>query len=353
MKPIRVNVLSESQYWGKGQGVHTAFMDTVEMLRKRGDVEVLVNSRRACDVLHAHTFGPLYWSLMGRYPRRRLMSAHVVPASMEGSLLGWQVWGKPFARYMVAAYNSAEVVIAVAPAVRRTLESLGVTSRQVVITNPVNLDKFRPNLVWRKKGRRRLGLKAGERAVLCVGQIQPRKGVADFISAARANPSLTFVWAGGRPFSVATESYGELNRLIRQAPPNVRFPGIFELAVMPEVYNAADLFFFPSFQENCALAIVEAAACGLPLLLRELEDYHELYGTSFLSARDARGFGRRIRDALSSPVKAAPWTRRSLVMAKRFDVRVLSARLVETYRNVVERDLRRQRLLKHLRARKE
>src|SRR3954466_4242159 len=142
---LKINVLSESEYGGRGQGVHTAFVDTVEMLRKRKDVEVFVNSRKSCDVLHAHTFGPLYWALMGRYRNRRLMSAHVVPASMEGSLLGWQYWGKIFSRYIVRVYNSADVVIAVAPAVKRTLREIGVKSRQVVITNPVNLQKFRPS----------------------------------------------------------------------------------------------------------------------------------------------------------------------------------------------------------------
>jgi 1,2-diacylglycerol-3-alpha-glucose alpha-1,2-galactosyltransferase len=347
---LKINVLSESEYGGRGQGVHTAFVDTVEMLRRRGDVEVLVNSRKPCDVLHAHTFGPLYWSLMGRYRYRRLMSAHVVPASMEGSILGWQYWGRLFARYIVAAYNSASVVIAVAPAVRRTLKDIGVKSRQVVITNPVNLSKFKPSPALKARGRRLLGLKPGDRVALCVGQIQPRKGVEDFILAARANPGVQFVWAGGRPFSVLTESYAAMNKLMKKAPHNVHFKGMFDLDQMPEIYNAADLFYFPSFQENCALAIAEAAACGLPLLLRDLADYHELYGPNFLAAADSRGFALRVEEFFAKPALRARYRRKSLTMVKRFDVKILCEKLVETYHQLARRDERRQRLLQHLRT---
>jgi 1,2-diacylglycerol-3-alpha-glucose alpha-1,2-galactosyltransferase len=351
-KPFRINVVSESQYFGQGQGVHTAFMDTVEMLRKQPGVEVLVNSTEACDVMHAHTLGPLYWALAPRYRHRRLLSAHVVPASMEGSLVGWKLWGGAFARFLKTAYNSADVVIAVAPAVQRTLKALGVRSRQVVITNPVNLKKFRPSRELRASGRRLLGLKAGDKVALCVGQIQPRKGVEDFVRAAEKNPGVQFVWVGGRPFSVMTDAYAAMNRLVEGARPNVHFKGLYPLERMPEIYNAADLFYFPSFQENCALAIAEAAACGLPLLLRELPDYRELYGRHFLGAEDQADFALTIRRFFAQAGKRAAWRRSSLAMVKRFDVQALGDNLLETYRAVLKRSERRKQLLQHLKGRK-
>ena len=60
---------------------------------------------------------------------------------------------------------------------------------------------------------------------------------------------------------------------------------------MPYYYSAADLFFFPSWQENCALAINEAMACGIPMLLKDNIEYEPLYGKdSYLKATDAQGY---------------------------------------------------------------
>jgi len=335
-KLLSINVVSESVYGSEGQGVHTAFVDTVEMLKRRSDVTVKVNSFDRCDVMHAHTFGPLYWAIAPRYRHRRVMSAHVVPDSVAGSLVGWRLWQGLFTRYIRFAYNSVSTVVAVAPAVRRTLKEIGVRTRMEVITNPVDLKRFKPDAKLRREGRELLGLKPAQKVALCVGQIQPRKGVAEFVAAGRANPGITFVWVGGRPFGKLTDAYKGMNELMEEAPKNVHFAGMFALDRMPSLYNAADMLYFPSVQENCALAITEAAACGLPLLLRELDDYHELYGDSFFSAKDTPSFALAVKQAFASRAKMAAMRRKSLAMAKRFDVGVLVEKLVGVYRQLAE-----------------
>jgi 1,2-diacylglycerol-3-alpha-glucose alpha-1,2-galactosyltransferase len=330
-RPLRINMVSESVYGFQGQGVHTAFVNFMAMLKNKKGVEILVNSKEPCDILHCHTLGPLYWMLRGRSGGKRVMSAHVVPGSIEGSIVGWKLWGPLFNRYMVAAYNSADLVIPVAPAVKRVLAEIGVKSRQEMLPNPIDLGAFKPSAALRAKGRKRLGLKPGAKVALCVGQIQPRKGVSDFLQSAAAHPEIHFVWAGGRPFSVLTEAYMELNSQIKAAGPNVHFPGILGLDVMPEIYNAADVFYFPSFQENCALAIAEAAACGLPLLLRELSDYRELYGKGYLTAGDQAGFRDQLKNVFSKASLRQSYRRQSIAMAKNFSSRHLADELLALY----------------------
>lgn len=333
MKPLRVNVLSESVYGKEGQGVHTAFVDTVAMLKSRPDVEVQVNGREPADVVHAHTFGPLYWLRRHTAPRR-IMSAHVIPESMEGSLVGWRWWQGAFTRYITLAYNSVHAVVAVSPAVARRLREIGVKRRVEVVPNPVDRAAFRSDPALRASGRQMLHLDPSVKVALCVGQIQPRKGVADFAAAAEACPEVKFVWIGGRPFGRLTDSYSDMNRIMEAGPGNLVFAGTFDLTDMPALYCAADLFFFPSFQENCALAIVEAAASGLPLLLRELPEYRELYGDSFLSATDAAGFIQAIRAFFSLPETHAEWRSRALRMAGQYDSRVICDTLVKLYQEV-------------------
>jgi 1,2-diacylglycerol-3-alpha-glucose alpha-1,2-galactosyltransferase len=40
---LRIHVISDTAYFMKGQGVHTAFVDCVDLLKARDDVEVIVN----------------------------------------------------------------------------------------------------------------------------------------------------------------------------------------------------------------------------------------------------------------------------------------------------------------------
>ena len=57
-----------------------------------------------------------------------------------------------------------------------------------------------------------------EFVVTCVGQIQPRKGIYDFIETAEKCPDITFVWVGGTPFKGLTAEYKKLQTVVKNAP---------------------------------------------------------------------------------------------------------------------------------------
>ncbi len=331
---LSVNILSESEGF-EAQGVHTAFLDMVEALRARKDVEVLVNSSRRCSLLHAHTFGPRYWLRRGPYAGRRIMTAHVVPGSFIGSLALARYWAPLSDFYLKLAYNSADVVLCVAPQVARDLKAIGVRSRLEVLTNPVNAARFHPDPAKRAQGRRLLGLPEEAKVCLCVGQVQPRKGVAEFLETAALLPECRFVWLGGRPFGRLTADFGALNRRLAQAPTNAAFPGVFSLEQMPALYHAADLFFFPSYQENCALAINEAMACGIPMLLRDNPEHAELYGPSFLKALDAPGYAGQITAFFSDKDLREELKANSLAAARNFGVDRFTEKLVGIYKSLL------------------
>ena len=59
---------------------------------------------------------------------------------------------------------------------------------------------------------------------------------------------------------------------------------------MPFAYAASDVMLFPSYQENCPLAPLEAAACGLPVVFRDIEEYELLYEQQYLKAKNNSGF---------------------------------------------------------------
>lgn len=56
------------------------------------------------------------------------------------------------------------------------------------------------------------------------------------------------------------------------------FPGYIPSAKMPLLYNAADLFLYPSLRESFGLPILEAMACGVPVITSNTSSMPEIAG---------------------------------------------------------------------------
>ena len=294
---MKLHIASETQYMIQGNGVHTAFVDHVELMNSKEDVDIVINNEGEGDVYHCHTYGPFYFWKGLPYKGRRVHTVHVIPDSIKGSLPMWRLF-MPFVKwYFKQVYSFADVCIAISPRVEEAIRETGANTEIVKIYNPIPTERWRNSPEKRAMGRKMLGLKEDEFVVLGVGQLQARKGVEDFIAVAEALPNARFVWAGGRPFKAMTEGIARIDKRIASAPSNIQFTGMYNLDVMPLVYAAADMLLFPSFQENCPLAPIEAAACGLPVVFRDIKEYRSLYEHPYLSGvtvNDFIGLTRRI-----------------------------------------------------------
>ncbi len=331
---LRIHVASETAYIMKGQGVHTAFVDAVNLLKSQDDVEVIVNQEGLGDVLHCHTYGPYFFWKGRKYKGRRIFTVHVIPDSIKGSLPAWHLF-MPFVRwYFKRVYSYADVCIAISPMVEEAIRALKANTRIVRIYNPIPMEKYRPSPEKRAAGRSLLGLKDDEFVVLGVGQLQARKGVEDFIDIAEAVPKAKFVWAGGRPFGLMTEGIHKLNNRIAKTGGRIQFPGLFELDQMPLIYNAADILLFPSYQENCPLVPVEAAAGGLPVVYRDIREYRELYEHPYLKAGDTAAFVAMTKKLMNDHAFYLEAQRISQQLIEQFDQQQVRRKLIALYREL-------------------
>lgn len=287
---MKIHVISETPFIMKATGVHTAFMDHIELLKEKDDVEVVVNDEGTGDVFHGHTYG-LYYLWKGRkYKGRRVFTAHVIPDSIKGSLPAWWLF-MPFIRLgLKIVYSYADVCIAISPMVEKAIIDSGAKTRVVNISNPVHLETWKRTEENRKNGRKMLRIDENEFVVLGVGQLTGRKGVDDFLDVAEAIPQVKFVWAGGRPFGGFTEGIKRIDERFNNAGSNVLNAGQIALQDMPLIYAAGDLLLFPSYQENCPLAPIEAAACGMPVIYRDIEEYKSLYKYPYLKSSSIEEF---------------------------------------------------------------
>ena len=335
-KQPRIHVISETPLMMKGQGVHTAFVDCVDLLKAHGDVEVVVNGEGWGDLMHAHTYGPYYFWKGRRYRGRRVLTVHVIPDSIKGSLPLWPLF-MPFVRsYLRRVYCYADVCIAISPTVGKAIRDLKATTRIVQIPNPMRVERFAPSPELRAAGRTRLGLSEDAFVVLGVGQVEGRKGVEDFLNVAKACPDLIFVWVGGRPFGVMTEGIARLNKRIRGAGKHVKFAGPFELEDMPAIYNAADLLLFPSYQETFGLAPLEAAAAGLPVIYRDIPEYAQLYKHPYLKAKEAEEFIALTKRMAGDPAFREKGRSISKTLLTQFDKDGIRKQLLALYWEILE-----------------
>lgn len=329
---MRINIISESEFFPKNHGVHTAYLNHVAMLKKLG-IEVVTNSLKRADVVHIETIGPFGLYKLLSSPKA-VVSAHVIPASFEGSLIGAAYWLGAAKTYLRFFYNKASLVLAVGPKVKTQLNEIGVTQRIEILPNAIDTIMFRNDEKLRMLGRKRFGLNKDDRVILSVGQVQSRKGIKDFIKIAQELQQLTFIWVGNQPFGALTAKSEELQQLLKSPPKNFILAGGVPYLRMPQVYNAADIFFLPSYQENASMSIIEAASCGLPLILRNLEEYRLLYKKGYFADHKNSEFKIHIKRLFSDRNLFEQQKKESLKLAQKFSYDALGNKLLKYYQNL-------------------
>lgn len=184
--------------------------------------------------------------------------------------------------------------------------------------------------------------------ILCVARLQPHKNLVRLIDAfARVKRSrvalhrLVIVgkvgWKGEDVLRAAEASgLGEQVRFVNGHVPEDD---------LPKFYSAADLFIFPSLFEGFGLPIVEAMACGTPVLSSRATSLPEVAGDAAIlfDPLNVVEMADAIADALGNPALLGSLRARGLERASRFTweraadelAAVYRGALVETQRPVV------------------
>ncbi|QFG68507.1 glycosyltransferase family 4 protein [Ornithinimicrobium pratense] len=329
---------SESDISVQGHGVHTAYIELADALERRDDITLVrgrYRSRVECDVYHLHTIGAAMWRKL-RDPRaKKVVSAHVIPDSLVGSIRLARHWRPVARRYMQWFYTRADKVLAVSSTVARALEDeLKVPKDRIeVLHNTIDMQAYRTTPRDRAAARQRLQLAQDAFVVVGVGQVQPRKRVDVFHELARQQPGTVFIWVGGIPFKHLGAEHGSMRRLVERAPDNLLVTGVLPHPQVKTYLQAADVFCLPAEQENHPMCILEAAGVGLPIVARDLPEYDDTFGDDLLRCADDT-FAAAISLLRADRCERARWRQRSARIANRFDSSAAAERLVGIYRDL-------------------
>lgn len=251
------------------------------------------------DLLHLQWIGPRslrYARLAHQRGKPVALTVHTTPDLIEGAFTMSHALVSPYRRYLRWFMRHVDLLITPSQQAAESLRPLAAGKRIHVFSGGIDLDRFSFDEETRAQYRSKHSL--NRPTVLSVGQVIPRKGVQTFLDVARLLPQFDFLWIGPRvsPFLFYNPRF---NRIVRNHPKNVRFLG-FEPNI-EQAYCGCDLLFHPSHAESLGLVILEAAAVGLPLVVRRLPVYRSWLedGTNCRMADSAQEFASAISYILS------------------------------------------------------
>ena len=225
------------------------------------------------DAVHINTVLPdaVVTALLARLRGRKVVwYGHSTMEDFRGSFRGSDLLAPLFRRWLTFCYGLGDVVLTPTPYSRRLLAGYGLRKPVYSLSNCVDVDFFHPDAAAKDTFRKRYHLGANEKTVISVGHTIARKGLPEFLELARRMPDVRFLWFGWTDPRLVPAA---ITRAIRNAPPNVLFPGFVDRERLREAYQGADVFAFLSHEETEGIVVLEALACGIPTVLRDIPVY--------------------------------------------------------------------------------
>ncbi len=171
--------------------------------------------------------------------------------------------------------------------------------------------------------------------VLFVGSLRPFKQPQLLLDAAVRFPQADFVLAGEGLMADELKA-----RIERERLRNVRLTGLLAAEQLKQQYQRADIFLFPSAWEGSPKVLLEAAACGLPVIARR--DYQPetvIHGqTGFLTSSDDEVFSR-LQELLSHSDRRREFGEAGRKHGELFDWGPITRRWEEVFLDLISRKM--------------
>ena len=169
--------------------------------------------------------------------------------------------------------------------------------------------------------------------VLFVGSLRPFKQPQLVLQAAARFSEADFILAGEGFMADELKTRVERERL-----GNVRLAGLLAAEELKQQYQQADIFLFPSTWEGSPKVLLEAAACGLPVIARNNYQPETVVDgeSGYLVGSDAELFGR-LGELLGSPEQRRKFGEAARKHSQKFDWDPITRRWEEVFLDLISR----------------
>lgn len=174
--------------------------------------------------------------------------------------------------------------------------------------------------------------------IFSVSTLQPRKNHVRLIQAFAAlsqslDASLQLVIAGGKGW-LYDSIFAEVER--RGLQERVRFPGFVADADLPALYSAARVLAYPSLYEGFGLPLLEAMACGTPVVTSTASCLPEVAGDAALLVDpfDVPALASALERTIADEALRAGLIARGFARARAFTWEAAARQLIDLYRRL-------------------
>jgi glycosyltransferase involved in cell wall biosynthesis len=304
-----------------------------------GQVEIARQARRlALDAVHDPTGAiPLLLAGAARVTTIHDAIPYIYPRT--SSRLDWliyRVWlpraGRAVAAVVTVSWQSREDI----------LTHLSVPPERVAVVPLAPGRQFRPlSAAEVAPALRQCGIERPY--ILYVGALEPRKNLPRLLAAyaqlRRWSDRWRLVIVGARKW-VSSPIFDAVRQLGLE--PHVTFTGYVADEHLPALYAGADLFTFPSLYEGFGLPVLEAMACGAPVVTSHTSSLPEVAGDAaiLIDPTDVAQIAAAMWLVLSQPALADALRERGLARAAQFSWERTARETVAVYETAIERSKR-------------
>jgi len=173
----------------------------------------------------------------------------------------------------------SEKVIAISESTKRDIVSLLEIEEEKISVTHLGVDKrFRPVTEEQELAGVRRKYNLPPKYILYVGLIEPRKNLEALVDAYHADSLHTefdLVLAGNLGWGYAPLLEKVANSRIRN---RIHMPGYIADTDLPALFSMAATFAYPSVYEGFGLPVLEAMACGTPVITSQVSSLPEVAG---------------------------------------------------------------------------
>ena len=189
-----------------------------------------------------------------------------------------------------------------------------------------------------ERARRKFNLP--EKFILYLGVVEPRKNLPFLLrcyaSAIEQGLAHRLVIVG-RLGWMYEDVFEQVESLELQE--NVHFAGFIPRQDLPMVYNLADLFVYPSVYEGFGLPVLEAMACGTPVITSNVSAMPEIVGEAgiLLPPNDEAAFTQTIMNLLDGTSKRVELSKRGIQRSAQYTWKRTATDTLEVYKLLFEK----------------
>lgn len=176
-----------------------------------------------------------------------------------------------------------------------------------------------------------------KRFVLSVCTLEPRKNIIQLLRAfaqlRKKGIDCPLVHTGAKGW-LCEEIFAEAEHL--NLGSSVRFLGRVSLQDLISLYNSATVFAYPSLYEGFGIPVLEAMACGCPVVTSNVSSIPEVIGDAgiMIDPDDEESLAAALRQVLDNPDKAETMRKSGIERAKRFSWERCARETLSVYQQV-------------------